>query len=569
LLLEAISKINDPELKASMLHKLRKMLNQKEATKDDKLPKPTISLSETLERFNKLKPKKLSLEDLQSEINQIKREIIQLKAVNEQLESQNAKLEGKNNKLEDRVSILELDKIFKPTNNNDSSSEDENPKSSTRRMNKSDDEIRYCNLLNKITPIRWHTNVKLIIDDHKIEVIVLVDSGADLNCIQEGLIPTKYFEKSTERLNSANGSKMHIKYEINNAHVCKDKVCFKTSFVLVKNLNDKVILGLPFIHLLLPFTTDVDGITTAPFGQPVKFNFLNLIEENDIKILKDNLISQSICLIKNKQKHLKFLKDEVHYQRVQQQLNCKILQQKIERFHEKLNQEVCSNFPNAFWNRKTHVVKLPYVKDFNERNIPTKARPIQMNQEIMEFCKNEINDLLEKKIIRPGKSPWSCPAFYVQKNAELERGAPRLVINYKPLNKVLEWIRYPIPNKQDLINRLSDSVVFSKFDLKSGFWQIQIHEDDKYKTAFTTPFGHYEWNVMPFGLKNAPSEFQNIMNDIFNPFSKFCIVYIDDVLIFSKSIEEHWKHLNSFLDTIKYSGLVVSSPKIKLFQTKI
>ena len=192
-----------------------------------------------------------------------------------------------------------------------------------------------------------------------------------------------------------------------------------------------------------------------------------------------------------------------------------------------------------------------------------------MNQEIMEFCKTEINDYLDKKIIRHSKSPWSCPAFYVQKNAKLERGTPRLVINYKPLNKVLEWIRYPIPNKQDFINRLSDSIIFCKFDLKSGFWQIQIHEDDKYKAAFTTPFGHYKWNVMPFGLKNAPSEFQNIMNGIFNPFSKFCIVYIDDVLIFSKSIYEHWKYLNSFLSIIKINGLVVSSPKIKLFQTKI
>jgi hypothetical protein len=143
------------------------------------------------------------------------------------------------------------------------------------------------------------------------------------------------------------------------------------------------------------------------------------------------------------------------------------------------------------------------------------------------------------------------------------------VINFKPLNTVLEWIRYPIPNRQDLINRLSDSIIFSKFDLKSGFWQIQIHEDDKYKTTFTTPFCHSKWNVMPFGLKNAPSELQNIMNEIFNPFSKLCIVYIDDVHIFSKSIEEHWKHLNSFLDIIQINGLVVSSPKIKLFQTKI
>jgi hypothetical protein len=108
--------------------------------------------------------------------------------------------------------------------------------------------------------------------------------------------------------------------------------------------------------------------------------------------------------------------------------------------------------------------------------------------------------------------------------------------------------------------------------MKSRFWQIQINDHDRYKTAFTTPFGHYEWNVMPFGLKNAPSEFQNIMNDIFNPFIHFTIVYIDDVLIFSKSIEEHWKHLNAFLDTIKHS-LVISAKKkkkkIKLFQTKI
>jgi hypothetical protein len=177
--------------------------------------------------------------------------------------------------------------------------------------------------------------------------------------------------------------------------------------------------------------------------------------------------------------------------------------------------------------------------------------------------------LLAKGIIRKSKSLWSCAAFYVRKNAEIERGVPRLVINYKPLNDVLEWIRYPIHNRKELVSRLSDALVFSKFDMKFGFRQIQIDDRDRYKTAFTTPFGHYEWNVMPFGLKNAPSEFQNIMNDIFNSFIHFTIVYIDDVLIFSKSIEEHWKHLNAYLGTIKHSSLVVSAKKIKLFQTKI
>jgi hypothetical protein len=85
-------------------------------------------------------------------------------------------------------------------------------------------------------------------------------------------------------------------------------------------LNDKVILGLPFIHLLYPFTTEKDGITTAPFGQPVKFNFLNKIAQNNDKLLKENLISQSICLINGKEKQIKFLKNEVHFQRIEQQL---------------------------------------------------------------------------------------------------------------------------------------------------------------------------------------------------------------------------------------------------------
>lgn len=104
--------------------------------------------------------------------------------------------------------------------------------------------------------------------------------------------------------------------------------------------------------------------------------------------------------------------------------------------------------------------------------------------------------------------------------------------------------------------------------MKSGFWQIQIAESDRYKTAFTVPFGHYEWNVMPFGLKNAPSEFQNIMNDIFTPYTTFIIVYIDDVLVFSKTIDQHFKHLQIFLQVIEKNGLAVSASKMLLFQTK-
>ena len=106
----------------------------------------------------------------------------------------------------------------------------------------------------------------------------MIDFGADMNCIQEGLIPSKYFEKSTERLVFANGSQMKIKYELKNAHVCHDNVYFKVSSVLVKNLTDKVILDLPFINALYPFLVEHDGITTDPFGQKVKFKFASKTE---------------------------------------------------------------------------------------------------------------------------------------------------------------------------------------------------------------------------------------------------------------------------------------------------
>ena len=128
-------------------------------------------------------------------------------------------------------------------------------------------------------PPKWFTKVKIVISpDYHFTVIAMIDFGADMNCIQEGLIPSKYFEKSIERLVYANGSRMKIKYELNNAHVCHDNVYFKIPSVLVKNLTDKVILGLLFKNALYPFLVEHDGITADPFGQKVKFKFASKFE---------------------------------------------------------------------------------------------------------------------------------------------------------------------------------------------------------------------------------------------------------------------------------------------------
>ena len=203
----------------------------------------------------------------------------------------------------------------------------------------------------------------------------MIDSGVDMNCIQEGLIPSKYFEKSTERLVSANGSQMKIKYELNNAHVCHGNVCFKIPFVFVKNMTDKVILGLPFINALYPFLVEHDGITTETFGQKVKFKFASKFEIN----------VDALTQIDAKTKHLNFLQQEVRYKKIVEQISDKLLQSKNDSFQKMLIDDVCSDVPSAFWHRKKHIVDLPYVKDFDEKNIPTKARPIRMNAETVEF----------------------------------------------------------------------------------------------------------------------------------------------------------------------------------------
>lgn len=107
-----------------------------------------------------------------------------------------------------------------------------------------------------------------------------------------------------------------------------------------------------------------------------------------------------------------------------------------------------------------HEVSIPYIDGFNKVEVKTKARPIAMGERLLRICKEEIDSLLKKGLIRPSKSCWSCPTFYVENASEIERGAPRLVINYKPLNKTLKWIKHPLPNKRNLLNQMFKGNIF-------------------------------------------------------------------------------------------------------------
>jgi hypothetical protein len=253
LFLTLISKIENLELKEKYLKKLKK----KDANKTSK---SKISLDETLEKFSKQKSKVATISDLQHEISIIKKDIVNLKK-----DFHNSKIDNKN--LEQEISRFKNCFQDHNSDNEDNNSKHSPKGDSSNSLNSHD--VKIISLINKIILPKWYAQ------DYAFDVIVLIDSDADLNCIQEGLIPSKYFEKSTEKLNSASGSKLQIKYELNNVHVCQDNVCFHVPSVLVKNMTNKVILGIPFIFMFYPFTAEEDGVSTVKMGVPVKFHFVS------------------------------------------------------------------------------------------------------------------------------------------------------------------------------------------------------------------------------------------------------------------------------------------------------
>ena len=153
-----------------------------------------------------------------------------------------------------------------------------------------------------------------------------------------------------------------------------------------------------------------------------------------------------------------------------------------------------------------------------------------------------MEELLETGMIRPSKSPFASPVLFVKK----PDGSLRFCVDYRMLNAVTIKDRFPLPRAQDLIDRLSGARYFTSLDLRSGYWQVKIKEEDVHKSAFITRYGQYEWLVMPFGMTNAPATFQRAMNNMLNAhLDSFVVVYLDDVLIFSKTIEDHFKHLEA------------------------
>ncbi|WVZ85090.1 hypothetical protein U9M48_032047 [Paspalum notatum var. saurae] len=190
---------------------------------------------------------------------------------------------------------------------------------------------------------------------------------------------------------------------------------------------------------------------------------------------------------------------------------------------------------------------------------PVSRRPYRMVPDELRELKVQLQEQLDKGFIRPSSSPWGCPALSVEKK---DQGGKRLCVDYRPLNAVTIKNKYPLPHIDILFDQLAGAKVFSKIDLRSGYYQIKIREEDIPKTAFSTRYGLYEYLVMSFGLTNAPAFFMYMMNSVFmNELDKFVVVFIDDILIYSKSEKEHEEHLKIVLTRLREHKLYVKFSK--------
>lgn len=202
---------------------------------------------------------------------------------------------------------------------------------------------------------------------------------------------------------------------------------------------------------------------------------------------------------------------------------------------------------------------------------PVSRAPYRLSIAEEDELKRRIQELLDKGFISPSDSPWAAPVLFVRKkDSTNDASTLRFCVDYRGLNALSVRDQFPLPIPEDLIRRLHGATIFSKIDLRSGYYQVPIAKEDRFKTAFKTRHGLYEFNVMPFGLCNAPATFMRLMNNTFQDMlDEFLVIYIDDLLIFSKHAKDHLTHVRLVLQRLREHKLFAKRSKCAFFQKLI
>lgn len=254
---------------------------------------------------------------------------------------------------------------------------------------------------------------------------------------------------------------------------------------------------------------------------------------------------------------------------------------RVPKIYHKFSNMMSENLANQLPPRRQYDHKIP-LKDGKE---PPFGPLYGMSREELKVLNEYIQENLRKGFIKASSSPAGAPVLFVKK----ADGTLRLCVDYRGLNEITIKNRYPLPLIRETLDRLSKAKWYTKLDLRQGYNQIRMARGEEWKTAFRTRYGHFEYNVMPFGLTNAPATFQNFINDCLREYLDiFCTAYLDDILVYSNSLEEHILHVQKVLDALQrnkvflkpekcefhtqsttYLGLVIEPTGIKMDQKKL
>jgi hypothetical protein len=233
---------------------------------------------------------------------------------------------------------------------------------------------------------------------------------------------------------------------------------------------------------------------------------------------------------------------------------------------KKVIEEYRDVFPDDLPKQLPPARKIQHRIELEMGSTPTSRGVYRMSPTELDELKKQLQDLTEHGFIRPSESPFGAPVLFVKK----KDGSIRMCVDYRALNKITIKNKYPLPHINELFDQTQGANYFSKFDLRSGYHQLRINEADIAKTAFRTRYGHFEFLVLPFGLTNAPATFMHLMQTIFKDLlDKSVIVFLDDILIYSKTLEEHEQHIRQVLELLRKEKLYAKLSKCEFFQKEI
>lgn len=256
---------------------------------------------------------------------------------------------------------------------------------------------------------------------------------------------------------------------------------------------------------------------------------------------------------------------EVNHSTLLEQLDSKHLNNEEKQHLSK----IIKNNKDLFFQKGHNLTSVKEVKHqiITKNSLPVYSKIYRFPKVHEREVETQIEEMLEQGIIQPSSSAYNSPIWVVPKkldNSGINKW--RIVIDYRKLNEITVDDKFPIPNIDSLFDKLGRAQYFTTLDLAKGFHQILVDEKDRAKTAFSTPQGHYEYIRMPFGLKNAPATFQRMMNHVLREYiNKICVVYLDDILIFSTSFQEHIDSINKILDKLRKANLKIQVDKCRFF----